>query len=397
MVARVGIALQKLIVRRAVSFLFGNDVVLNATADAANQKAVMEAVKKILSDNKSKSLNKKLARHVFSCTEAAEVWFPVANANERYGFKSKYKLRSAILSPLNGDILYPCFDEYGDLIAFSREYEVTPDQSTKLKYFETYTDAAQYKWVNKGKDWEPEEGFPRKIEIGKIPVIYVCQPQVEWEDVQELIDRLEKLLSNFADTNDYHASPKIFVKGTIKGFSKKGESGAIIEGDDNAEASYLSWNNAPESVKLEIQTLLNLIYTITQTPDISFDNVKGLGAMSGIALKLLFLDAHLKVNDKCEIFDEHIQRRLSVIKAFVGSFSTTLKNDAESLSIEHEITPYMIDDVKTWVETLTTATGGKQVLSQKQGVKLANLVPDGVDDFEQIQQESKIDVFNPGN
>ena len=368
---------------------------LNATAENDSQKAVLEAVKKILSDNKSKSLNKKIARHVFSCTEAAEVWFPVESENNRYGFDSKFKLRSVVLSPLNGDTLYPCFDEYGDLIAFSREYEVKPDQSTTIKYFETYTDTLQLKWENIGQSWVLAEGFPKKIEIGKIPVVYACQPQVEWADVQGLIERLEKLLSNFADTNDYHAAPKIFVKGGIKGFSKKGESGAIIEGDENSEATYLSWNNAPESVKLEIQTLLNMIYTITQTPDISFDNVKGLGAMSGIALKLLFLDAHLKVNDKCEVFDEHIQRRLSVVKAYVSSFNTKLKSEADSLSIEHEITPYMIDDVKTWVETLTTATGGKPVLSQKQGVKLANMVPDGVDDYEQIQVESKSDVFAP--
>mgnify|MGYP007057868075 FL=1 len=82
------------------------------------------------------------------------------------------------------------------------------------------------------------------------------QPAVEWEDVQNLIDRLEKLLSNFADTNDYHASPKIFTTGTILGWAKKGESGAVIEGEEGATAQYLSWAQAPESVKLEIETLL---------------------------------------------------------------------------------------------------------------------------------------------
>lgn len=51
-------------------------------------------------------------------------------------------------------------------------------------------------------------------------------------------------------------------------------------------------------MKLEIDTLLRMIYTITQTPDISFDTVKGIGAVSGVALKLLFMDAHLKVQDK---------------------------------------------------------------------------------------------------
>ena len=77
--------------------------------------------------------------------------------------------------------------------------------------------------------------------------------------------------------------------------------------------NYVSWQNAPESVKLEIETPLKMIYTITQTPDISFDAVKGLGAISGIALKLLFMDAHLKVQDKREIFDDYLQRRVNII------------------------------------------------------------------------------------
>jgi hypothetical protein len=113
------------------------------------------------------------------------------------------------------------------------------------------------------------------------------------------------LLSNFADTNDYHASPKIFVQGKVIGFTRKGEAGAIIEGENGATAQYLAWQNAPESVKLEIETLLRMIYTITQTPDISFDTVKGIGAISGVALQLLFMDAHLKVQDKSEVFSAY--------------------------------------------------------------------------------------------
>ena len=178
------------------------------------------------------------------------------------------------------------------------------------------------------------EGYPKKLTIGKIPIVYGHQELFETEDVDALIARLEKLLSNFADTNDYHASPKIFVKGALTGFSKKGEAGAIIEGEENSDAKYLAWQNAPESVRLEIETLLKFIYTISQTPDISFDSVKGLGALSGISLKLLFMDAHLKVQDKKEVFDEYLQRRVNVIKSYIGSFNLNLQNACEEMEIE---------------------------------------------------------------
>ena len=152
--------------------------------------------------------------------------------------------------------------------------------------------------------------------------------------------------------------------------------------------SYVSWQNAPESVKLEIETLLKMIYTISQTPDISFESVKGIGAISGVALKLLFMDAHLKVQEKREIFDDYLQRRVNVIKAFIGQFNMELESAAEMLEIEPEITPYMltneIDDINMWL----AANGNKPLVSQKASVKGANLTQDPDSDFEQIQEEA---------
>lgn len=385
-VARVALAIQKLIVNRAVSFAFGNAVTLDSSAEGDNQKAVLKALKRVLYDIKEKSFNRKVARNLFSCTEVAEYWYPVESKNSVYGFESNFKLRSAIFSPLLGDTLYPYFDETGDMTAFSREFVLIENTKSKT-YFETYTDEAHYMWTTGTDGYALVEGYPKKIEIGKIPVVFGCQPQVEWADVQNLINRLEKLLSNFADTNDYHASPKIFVEGKLTGFAKKGESGAILQGEAGTKATYLSWNNAPEAVKLEITTLLQMIYTITQTPDISFDSVKGLGTISGIALKLLFMDAHLKVADHQEVFDEYLQRRINIIKAFIGKFNTKLATDADNLMVEPIITPYMIIDEAAEIKIWTDANGGNSVMSQKASFEKAGLTNDTEADFEQYNSE----------
>jgi hypothetical protein len=389
-VSRIGLDLQNLIVKRAVSFLFGNPVTIDAKIDEKNeqQKTVVQALKRILYDNKDRSFNRRVARTLFSCTDVAELWYPVASVNNQYGFESKYKLRCALFSPLNGDSLYPYFDESGDMIAFSREFSITDNTKKTTKYFETYTDKAHFMWVQTGDGMMIVEGYPRVIEIGKIPVIYGRQDAVEWATVQILIERLEKLLSNFADTNDYHASPKIVVKGELTGWAKKGEAGAILqlEGED-AKAEYLSWQNAPESVKLEIETLLKMIYTITQTPDISFDSVKGIGSISGVALKLLFMDAHLKVADHQEVFDEYLQRRMNIIKAFIGTFNKGLEAAANMVQVEPVITPYMIHDeaadMKIWID----ANGGNPIMSQKASFRKAAMTSDADADFEQYQEE----------
>lgn len=391
-VARIALALQKLIIKRAVSFCFGNPVAYNSSPENTNQELVVKALNRILYDVKSDSMNRKVARSIFAFKECAELWFPVKKETNTYGFKSQYKLRCALFSPMFGDTLYPYFDETGDMTAFSRSFSRKSDDGKQsVDYFETYTDKEHWLWVNGANGYDVVESYPRKIAIGKIPVVYGHQEQFETEDVDALIDRLEKLLSNFADTNDYHASPKIFTTGQINGWSKKGEAGAVIEGDEGATMQYVSWSQAPEAVKLEIETLLKMIYTITQTPDISFDSVKGLGAISGIALKLLFMDAHLKVQDKKEIFDEYLQRRVNVIKAFIGKFNTALENDADMLEIEPEITPYMltneIDDLNYWM----TANGNKAVISQEESIEKVGLSSNPKDTYTKIQDESSRD------
>lgn len=389
-VARIAVAIQKLIIARAVSFCFGNPPTFNATPDGEQQEMVLNAVKRILKDVKTNSLNRKIGRAIFGFKECAEYWYHVEKPNTKYGFPSKFKLRCQLLSPAFGDTLYPYFDETGDMVAFSRSFSRKDNKGVSFDYFETFTDEEHWLWQTNGGGINATlvEGFPKPVAIGKIPIIYGYQDKFETEDVDKLIDRLETLLSNFADTNDYHASPKIFTTGTITGWAKKGESGAVIEGEPGATMQYVSWANAPESVKLEIETLLRLIYTITQTPDISFDAVKGLGAISGLALKLLFMDAHLKVMDKKEIFDDYLQRRVNVLLAYIAQFNTSLASACDEIEIEPEITPYIltseIDDLNYWL----TANGNKPVISQEESVEKAGLSGDVQKTMEKIKEQT---------
>ena len=386
-VARIALALQKLIVGRAVSFIFGNRVDLNSDSENKTQDSIMKALKRVLWDTKNKSFNRRVARSLFSCTEVAEMWYPVEKQNSVYGFDSKFKLKCTVFSPLNGDYLFPYIDNYGDLIAFSREFQTTDIEGKKTTFFETYTADQYIMWKNESGSFTLMDGFPKQNGLGKIPVVYGHQQHVEWNDAQPLIERLETLLSNFADTNDYHGSPKIFVTGTITGFAKKGETGAILEGDQGSKAEYLSWDHAPESVKLEVDTLLRMIYTITQTPDISFDSIKGIGNISGVALKLLFMDAHLKVEDHMEVFDEYLQRRLNIIKAYIGKFNTSLEKDADNLLVEPVVTPYIIRDEAAELKIWSDANGGNAVMSQKASFEKANMTNDPASDYEQYKKE----------
>lgn len=392
-VERISLALQRLIVGRAVSFAFGNPLSVTADVESGSkEEEVFKAIKAVLRDAKTSSGDRKVARHLFSATEVAELWYPVEKETKAYGFDSSFKLRMSILSPLNGDTLYPYFDEWGDMVAFSREYIIEQNDNKKHYFFETWTADMHYKWESTMGTWSMMEGFPQVNPIGKIPIIYAHQEEVEWKVVQNLIERLEFLLSNFADTNDYHASPKIFITGQINGFAQKGESGAVIEGESGASASYLSWNQAPEAVRLEIETLLKMIYSLTQTPDISFDAVKGL-SVSGVSLKMLFMDAHLKVQDKAEIFDEYMQRRMSVIQSYLAIMNakdSEFVSACRDLLVDVELVPYMIQDDATTVATLMAATGQKAVMSQRTAVQNLGWVSDPDAEMKRIIEDNSM-------
>lgn len=403
-VARIALAIQRLIRDRAVSFTFGNPVTYNCTPADDTETAILQAIKRVFYDVKISTVNRKAARNIYGTTEVAELWYQVeGEEHDLYGFTTKKKFKVALFSPAFGDTLYPYFDENRDMVAFSREFKRKGADLKSRTYFETYTKDYHYLWSCENKEdgqangqWELAAGYPKKLAIGKIPIVYGCQPKVEWEDVQSLIERLEKLLSNFADTNDYHASPKIFVEGKIIGFARKGEAGGIIEGEEGAKASYLSWQSAPESVKLEIETLLKMIYTITQTPDISFDTVKGIGSVSGIALKLLFMDAHLKVQDKCEIFNEYLQRRINIIKAFLKVANKKQEGwatAADHLIVEPIITPYIIEDEQSKVNILTAANGNKAIASRRTTVQRLGWTDDPDKEIEEIDAEEAGEAY----
>lgn len=405
-VGRIALAIQRLIRDRAVSFTFGNPVTYNCTPADKTEADILQAIKRIFYDVKISTVNRRAARNIYGTTEVAEYWYPVeADEHELYGFKTKMKFKVALFSPAYGDRLYPYFDENRDMVAFSREFVRKGADMKSRTFFETYTKDMHYLWScenaeggQKTENWEPVEGYPKPLTIGKIPIVYGSQLKVEWEDVQTLIDRLEKLLSNFADTNDYHASPKIFVQGRIIGFARKGEAGGIIEGENGAEAKYLSWANAPESVKLEIETLLKMIYTITQTPDISFDTVKGIGAVSGVALKLLFMDAHLKVQDKCEVFNDYLQRRINILKAYLGEANKDAwKEAAARLIVEPIITPYIIEDEQSKINILTAANGNRQIASRRATVQRLGWADDPDEEIKAIEaEEAKDNSFMEG-
>lgn len=394
-VARLPIPLQKKIVGLAAAFLCGNPVRIAATTATETEEQMLTVIKRVWEDNKLDYESKRLAKLMMSETEVAELWYTEkiepgywkGTVNDAPAVV--YRLRMKVLANKFGDSLYPVFNNRGDMIAFARGYQLEVE-GKKIDHFDIYTEKSIHKLVKADDDWTLTT---EANVIGKIPVIYYRQEAPEWHDVQELIDRLEKLISNHADTNDYFVSPMVVVKGEVKGFSKKGESGKVLELQNGAEASYLSWDQSPESLKLEYNNLRSLIFDMTDTPDISIEQMKALGTYSGIALKMLFLGAHLKAADKEETFGMAIQRRLNYIKAAMAKINVKLEPVA-SLPVKPVFEYYLPKNHEELINMLSTATGGKASLSQETAVKINPLVNDPENELKLIKEDGANTEFN---
>jgi SPP1 family phage portal protein len=384
-VNRISIPLQRLIVERSVGFTLGNPVTIQSNTEETGQRELLSMIEKVWADNKLTYFDRKLARALFSETEVAEIWY--FTKDEEYWEKDGLSLRPKVklIKPSDGNKLIPRFDGYGDLIAFSREYSAEVE-GKKVTLLDVYTNE---KLITYQKGGDGVTVTRNEINMTKkIPVVFYKQDYPDWYFVQVMIDRLETLLSNFGDTNDYFGSPMVFVEGKVTGFASKGEQGKVLQGEKGTKASYLSWDSAPEAVKLEIETLLELIYTNTQTPNISFSQMKGLGNLSGVALKLMFMDAHMKVENKIEILGEMFQRRLNLLKAMCGKVAdTSLEEAVKTLNVEPVFTPYLPRNEKEEMETLNTGAGGKAVMSQKTAIKNNPYVQDVEAEMEQIKEE----------
>jgi SPP1 family phage portal protein len=395
-VNRIAVPYQQLIVERAIGFMLGNPITVKSNADGDSQELLVEMIKRTLKDNKSQYFDRKLARVVMSQCEAAELWYfaedPVFwKRTIKATTNNILKLRVKLLSPGAGDLLYPYFDETGDMTAFSRGYQITDVKGKVTEHFDTWTDTKAISRISENGGWVQTVTINP---MGKIPVIYYWQQEPEWANVQSVIERYETKCSNFADTNDYFGAPMVKVIGEVTSLPGKTTQGKVIQLSQGSDASYMSWSSAPESEKLEFELLEKQIYSMTQTPNISFEQMKSMGGdMSGFAIKLMFTDAHLKVANKQELFGEMFTRRLNLIKHVCGNvINVSLSADVNLLEVEPVFEAFLPQNTKEEIEILAIARANKPLLSNQTAIERNPLAVNVDEEMTRMEADNQADT-----
>ena len=399
--SRITIGLEKLLAKRVSEFTFAIPVkrVYGNTENDDTRKEIAKAMEAIYRNARIDSENLKRGVAYYAACEVFTLWYAVRKPNTLYGFESQFKLKCKTYSPMNGVKLYPLIDELDDMIAMSFEYTKTV-KNISTTYFETFTADRHYIWKQdlKGGEWteetakvsndgETENG--EEVIIMKIPGIYAWREFPVYHGLTGLRGEIEYTLSRNSNVIAYNAAPVLKISGGIKGKEDKGEARRIYRVENGGDVAYVSWQQAIEALKYHVDTMLKLYWMQAQIPDISFENMKGMGNIGYDARQTLLTDAHLKIGDEAGAWIEFLERECNVIKAFLKIINPKWANEIDNVSVEHVITPFIQNDELAEINKRMKANGGKPIESQLDSIRKYGQSDDAKATLEQINKEEE--------
>lgn len=392
-VAKIITNIPKKIVRTAAAFMFGGEMTI--TADNTDDNSLEDFKKVFERKLKMKSILMKFTRTVLSETKSAIVFYPVVKDGNA-------ELKVKILSlPKDDNIeyeFYPHFDDDDDMDGFIHKY-ATVVNGNNVECVKIYTAEKVISATKASGEWTIKED---KNLFGKIPVVYAEVDRPEWEDVANLIDYYEMRLSRMADTNDYFGDPMLKTYGLANLPSKETvgkelnftmevdpDTGTAYHGD----ADYLAWQQSIDSQKEEISNLRHEIFAGVSYPDLSFDNLTGIGDVSGVAREFMTVDAKIKTAEQMETFGPVVQRCISITQSGMAKISHIKNAKAiEDNFFDVEFGSILPRNIKEELENLSLATGGKAFNSQETIVERSPYTGNAKDEISKIKAEAAEDA-----
>lgn len=388
--SRISIAIEKIATSRIAEFCFSIPVkrVYNVGEGDETKALAIKAIEAIYKHARIDAENYKRGVRYFASCEVCTIWYAVKAPNNLYGFKSEYKLKCKTYSPMDGYKLYPLFDKSGDMIAMSISYTDKDDKGKDTIYFETFTADKHIVWKQDNNGgWGAITEEP--VTVLKIPAAYMYRSKPIFADVVGLREELELTLSRNGNVIAYNAAPILKVVGNLQGSEAKGEGRRIYAVDAGGDVNYVSWNQSIEALKYQVDNLLRFIFMQLQMPDLSFDAMKGLGAIGFDARQTILTDAHLKVGDEQWAIVEFLERECNVIKQFLKMMNVSLSNIIDEIDVEHIITPFIQNDEKAEIERRMLANGGKPIESHLESITRFGMSDSPKDTLKEIEEDAK--------
>lgn len=393
-VTRIPQNLQALATHRMTELCFGVPVNYDITTDGEEQERAATIFRNILRRNRIDSVNIERGNYLFASCEVMTLWYAVPEKNNLYGESSNVKYRCMHFSPMNGDAIYPLYDEEGDLVALSLEY-VRKKGGKEYRYFDCYTSDHHIQWLSEGAGWK--ETLDETHEVGKIPAVYMYRPEPIWGSTSPIVYEIEWALSRNGNYLRKNSKPvfAVFADEDItfnKEDSEKSEFRTILQFPAGGNAQYITWQQAVENLKYYVAELRSSYFSQLQIPDWSYENMKST-PMSGEARKQLFIDAQLKVTEEAGRLVEFLDREANVVKALMKREWPELAEAIEAMQVDISITPFAINDERETTDLLMMANGGKALMSHRESIAAYGRSNDVERTLQEIAEDEQRSVF----
>lgn len=384
---RVPSSTNKQIVDWAVRMALGVPVELKADPQGKDQETMFAMVKKTLKSNKMEFLDQEIERKKEIYLNALEVWYSEAAPDGFWdGIANgvKFRMRCVILSPEDGDIIIPVFDQYKDLVSVARKFKVKVD-GKEINKMELFMPNFIYTFVE-SNGWGLEKQ-PVANPYGKLNLVLHSQPRRETQDVEPKLERREIIDSDTADENEASGRPILVATGEVLAVGKRADTGKTFQVSDGGDLKYVEPDGAQESINTERENILKDIFYESATPDMSIFDAEGLGANTpGITIKMRFMPAINKALSKQQgALGMAHQRRINFLKKAMATINTRIAK-AESMEISPVFGIYLPEN-ETEKYSNIIALVGAGLLSKKKAIEMLKLVEKPEEEIEQINKE----------
>jgi len=238
------------------------------------------------------------------------------------------------------------FDQYHNLVAFAYGY-VLKENGKKVRHWDILTAEAIYECVKSGFGWKVKR---KPNPSGKINAILFLQPKA-WDGAEQRIRRDEMLDSKTADTNNYFADPiAAATADVIHSLPDIDKPGRLIQmPSEKSQFKYIAPPQDSVTRRDEKDNLNSTILFDTFTPDFSFENMKGLGTLSGVAVRNAMILGYIKRANRLEVYEEMIQRFKNLTLKILTLLYPDKKTLIDALKIDFEFSdPFPEDATKNW-------------------------------------------------
>jgi len=341
-IARVAIGYQKMISMRQAVHLVGNPPVLTATKDSDNDLFI-----KYKEYRRLKGIHGAIYLGIKSALDVGD--------SAIFFFRDKKgKLRWKVWSYKDGNSICPTYENDGvTLKAFARRYysiingkSVDTVDIINNKTYKTYVKKGVntisrldkiLDRVGLGTDWEEVSSVSHGFT--QVPVAYHRNEDVAWGDGQELIDTIERALSDHREANAYFAFGIMFLTGDIEVLPPKNRQGKTMIGAEGSNASMLTQKEVSGGFKFEFDTYKKELFTLTGTVVIDPEQFKG-GDITGAAIRNYYNPAIQYAKDKAPLYYDFLNQIESITMEAMGmeyAISTKMKQ----LNVISEIDIYV--------------------------------------------------------